>query len=94
MIIKLILTIFCWLAVLPIVYGFNFGTHYNFIIILVYVSLLFIMFIFSRFATKIIICILFSSTYLILKDLPSEENLWKAGNFLLFFQLFFQAYGY
>ena len=47
MIIKLILTIFCWLAVLPIIYGFSFGIHYNFFIILVYASLLFIMFIFS-----------------------------------------------
>ena len=36
----------------------------------------------------IIICILFSSTYLILKDLPSEENLWKAGNFFIIFSAF------
>ena len=87
MIIKLILTIFCWLAVLPIVYGFNFGTDYNIFIILLYASLLFIMFMFSRFTTKFIICILFSATYLILKELPSEDNLWKAGNFFIIFSI-------
>ena len=88
MIIKLILTIFCWLAVLPIVYGFNFGINYNFFIIVVYALLLLIMFIFSRFTTKIIICVLFSATYLILKDLPSEESFWKAGNFFIIFSAF------
>ena len=88
MIIKLILTIFCWLAVLPIVYGFNFGINYNFFIIVVYALLLLIMFIFSRFTTKIIICVLFSATYLILQDLPSEESFWKAGNFFIIFSAF------
>ena len=88
MIIKLILTIFCWLAVLPIVYGFNFGINYNFFIIVVYALLLLIMLIFSRFTTKIIICVLFSATYLILQDLPSEESLWKAGNFFIIFSAF------
>ena len=88
MIIKLILTIFCWLAVLPIVYGFNFGINYNFFIIVVYALLLLIMFIFSRFTTKIIICVLFSATYLILQDLPSEGSLWKAGNFFIIFSAF------
>jgi hypothetical protein len=88
MIIKLILTIFCWLAVLPIVYGLNFGTYYNILIISVYASLLFIMFVFSRFTTKFIICILFSATYLILKEFPSEDNLWKAGNFFIIFSAF------
>ena len=88
MIIKLILTIFCWLAVLPIVYGFNFGINYNFFIIVVYALLLLIMFTFSRFTTKIIICVLFSATYLILKDLPSEESFWKAGNFFVIFSAF------
>ena len=87
MIIKLILTIFCWLAVLPIVYGFNFGINYNFFIIVVYALLLLIMFTFSRFTTKIIICVLFSATYLIL-DLPSEESFWKAGNFFIIFSAF------
>ena len=88
MIIKLILTIFCWLAVLPIVYGFNFGINYNFFIIVVYALLLLIMFTFSRFTTKIIICVLFSATYLILQDLPSEESFWKAGNFFIIFSAF------
>ena len=88
MIIKLILTIFCWLAVLPIVYGFNFGINYNFFIIVIYALLLLIMFTFSRFTTKIIICILFSATYLILQDLPSEESFWKAGNFFIIFSAF------
>ena len=88
MIIKLILTSFCWLAVLPIVYGFNFGINYNFFIIVVYALLLLIMFIFSRFTTKIIICVLFSATYLILQDLPSEGSLWKAGNFFIIFSAF------
>ncbi len=88
MIIKLILTIFCWLAVLPIVYGFNLGINYNFFIIVVYALLLLIMFIFSRFTTKIIICVLFSTTYLILQDLPSEESFWKAGNFFIIFSAF------
>ena len=88
MIIKLILTSFCWLAVLPIVYGFNFGINYNFFIIVVYALLLLIMFFFSRFTTKIIICVLFSATYLILQDLPSEESFWKAGNFFIIFSAF------
>ncbi len=88
MIIKLILTIFCWLAVLPIIYGFNFGINYNFFIIVVYALLLLIMFIFSRFTTKIIICVLFSATYLILQDLPGEESFWKAGNFFIIFSAF------
>ena len=88
MILKLILTIFCWLAVLPIVYGLNFGTYYNILIISVYASLLFIMFVFSRLTTKFIICILFSATYLILKELPSKDNLWQAGNFFIIFSAF------
>ena len=88
MIIKLILTSFCWLAVLPIVYGFNFGINYNFFIIVVYALLLLIMFTFSRFTTKIIICVLFSATYLILQDLPSEESFWRAGNFFVIFSAF------
>jgi len=28
MILKLILTCFCWIAVLPIIYGLNFGERY------------------------------------------------------------------
>jgi hypothetical protein len=33
MIIKLILTFFCWIAVLPIIYGLNFGERYIFFLI-------------------------------------------------------------
>ena len=54
MVFKLILTIFCWFSVLPIVYGFNFGIYYNYSIISVYVLLLFLMFIFSIKQNKII----------------------------------------
>ena len=88
MIFKLILTIFCWLSVLPIVYGFNFGIYYNYSIISVYVLLLFLMFIFSRHITKIIIMLLFVITYLILPNLPSEEELSRAGNFFIIFAAF------
>ena len=88
MIFKLILTIFCWLSVLPIVYGFNFGIYYNYSIISVYVLLLFLMFIFSRHITKIIIMLLFVVTYLILPNLPSEEELSRAGNFFIIFAAF------
>jgi len=88
MIFKLILTIFCWLSVLPIVYGFNFGIYYNYSIISVYVLLLFLMFIFSRHITKIIIMLLFVVTYLILPNLPREEELARAGNFFIIFAAF------
>ena len=88
MIFKLILTIFCWLSVLPIVYGFNFGIYYNYSIISVYVLLLFLMFIFSRHITKIIIMLLFVVTYLILPNLPSEEELSRAVNFFIIFAAF------
>ena len=88
MIFKLILTIFCWLSVLPIVYGFNFGIYYNYSIISVYVLLLFLMFIFSRHITKIIIILLFVVTYFILPNLPREEELARAGNFFIIFAAF------
>ena len=88
MIFKLILTIFCWLYVLPIVYGFNFGIYYNYSIISVYVLLLFLMFIFSRHITKMIIILLFVVTYFILPNLPREEELARAGNFFIIFAAF------
>ena len=88
MIFKLILTMFCWLSVLPIVYGFNCGIYYNYSIISVYVLLLFLMFIFSRHITKIIIILLFVVTYFILPNLPREEELARAGNFFIIFAAF------
>ena len=88
MFLKLILTIFCWLAVLPIIYGFSFGPIYNFIIIGVYLSLLFVMFILSRLTTKLMVCVLFLGTYLILSELPNQESLLKAGNFFIIFAAF------
>ena len=88
MFLKLILTIFCWLAVLPIIYGFSFEPIYNFIIIGVYLSLLFVMFILSRLTTKLMVCVLFLGTYLILSELPNQESLLKAGNFFIIFAAF------
>jgi hypothetical protein len=88
MFLKLILTIFCWLAVLPIIYGFSFGPIYNFIIIGVYLLLLFVMFILSRLTTKLMVCVLFLGTYLILSELPNQESLLKAGNFFIIFAAF------
>ncbi|MDC0543941.1 hypothetical protein OAO68_02460 [Alphaproteobacteria bacterium] len=46
------------------------------------------MFIFSRHITKIIIMLLFVVTYLILPNLPSEEELSRAGNFFIIFAAF------
>ena len=88
MIIKLILTIFCWLAVLPIIYGFNFGSIYDFIIIFVYAVLLLVMFLLSRLSTKLMVCLLFLGTYLILSEFPNSESLLKAGNFFIIFAAF------
>ena len=88
MFLKLILTIFCWLAVLLIIYGFSFEPIYNFIIIGVYLSLLFVMFILSRLTTKLMVCVLFLGTYLILSELPNQESLLKAGNFFIIFAAF------
>ena len=91
MFLKLILTLFCWLAVLPIIYGFSFGPIYNFIIIGVYLSLLFVMFILSRLTTKLMVCVLFLGTYLILSELPNQSLL-KAGNFFIIFAAFFTKF--
>ena len=88
MFLKLILTIFCWFSVLPIIYGLNFGPTYNLIIISVYVALLFVMFILSRLSTKLMVCILFLGTYLILSKLPNQESLLKAGKFFIIFAAF------
>ena len=88
MLLKLILTIFCWFSVLPIIYGLNFGPTYNLIIISVYVALLFVMFVLSRLSTKLMVCILFLGTYLILSKLPNQESLLKAGNFFIIFAAF------
>ena len=88
MILKLILTIFCWVAVLPIVYGFNFGNYYNYGIICIYVILLLLMFALSRSGTKLVVCLLLIATWLILPDLPDERTLWKAGNFFIIFSAF------
>ena len=88
MILKLILTIFCWVAVLPIVYGFNFGNYYNYGIICIYVILLLLMFALSRSGTKLVVCLLLIATWLILPDFPDERTLWKAGNFFIIFSAF------
>ena len=88
MILKLILTCFCWIAVLPIIYGVNFGEKYIFLIIFIYFSLLFWMFIFSKTTTKIIISLLFLFTFLILDNFPSKETFLKAGNFFIIFSAF------
>ena len=93
MIIKLILTCFCWIAVLPIIYGLNFGEKYIFLNIHIFL-LLFWMFIFSKTTTKIIISLLFLFTFLILDNFPSKEIILKAETFSLFFLLFFQVYGF
>ena len=88
MIFKLILTCFCWIAVLPIIYGLNLGEGYIFVIIFIYFLLLFWMFIFSKNTTKIIISLLFLFTFLILDNLPSKEIFLKAGNFFIIFSAF------
>ena len=88
MTLKLILTLFCWLSVLPIVYGLKFGIYYNNLIIFVYVLLLLLMFALSRQSTKIVVCLLFFVSYLILPNLPSEESITRAGNFFLIFAAF------
>ena len=88
MILKLILTCFCWIAVLPIIYGVNFGEKYIFLIIFSYFSLLFWMFIFSKTTTKIIISLLFLLIFLILDNFPSKETFLKAGNFFIIFSAF------
>ena len=88
MFLKLVLTIFCWLAVLPIIYGLSFGPIYNYVILCVYLSLLLIMFILSRLTTKLMICVLFFGTYLILSEIPNQESLLKAGNFFIIFAAF------
>ena len=79
---------FCWVAVLPIVYGFNFDQNYNLLIISVYVALLILMFVLSRFGTKVVISLLLISTWLILPEMPSDEALLKAGNFFIIFSAF------
>ena len=88
MILKLILTCFCWIAVLPIIYGLNFGERYIFFLIFIYFLLLFWMFIFSKNTTKIIISLLFLFTFLILDNFPSKETFLKAGNFFIIFSAF------
>jgi hypothetical protein len=88
MLLKLILTTFCWIAVLPIVYGFHFGNYYNYFIIGCYIILLILMLVLSRRVTKLVICLLLISTWLILPELPNEEALWKAGNFFIIFSAF------
>ena len=88
MIVKLILTCFCWIAVLPIIYGLSLGEGYIFVIIFIYFLLLFWMFIFSKNTTKIIISLLFLFTFLILDNLPSKEIFLKAGNFFIIFSAF------
>ena len=88
MILKLILTCFCWIAVLPLIYGLNFGEKYIFLIIFIYFSLLFWMFIFSKTTTKVIIFLLFLFTFLILDNFPSKEIFLKAGNFFIIFSAF------
>ena len=88
MIFKYILTCFCWIAVLPIIYGLNLGEGYIFVIIFIYFLLLFWMFIFSKNTTKIIISLLFLFTLLILDNLPSKEIFLKAGNFFIIFSAF------
>ena len=88
MILKLILTCFCWIAVLPIIYGINFGEKYIFLIIFIYFFLLFWMFIFSKTTTKIIISVLFFIIFLILDNYPSKETFLKAGNFFIIFSAF------
>ena len=88
MILKLILTCFCWMAVLPIIYGANFGEKYIFLIIFIYFLLLSWMFIFSKTTTKITIILLFLFTFLILDNFPSKENFLKAGNFFIIFSAF------
>ena len=88
MIFKLILTCFCWIAVLPIIYGLNLGEGYIFVIIFIYFLLLFWMFIFSKNTTKIMISLLFLFTFLILDNFPSKEIFLKAGNFFIIFSAF------
>ena len=88
MILKLILTMFCWVAVLPIVYGFNFGENYNLLIIYVYVTLLVLMFVLSRLGTKLVVSLLLISTWLILPQMPDNASLLKAGNFFIIFSAF------
>ena len=88
MVLKLILTLFCWLSVLPIVYGLKFGIYYNNLIVFVYVLLLLLMFALSRQSTKIVICLLFFVSYLILPNLPNEASLRRAGNFFIIFAAF------
>ena len=88
MLLKLILTTFCWFAVLPIVFGLHFGDYYNYFIICCYIILLILMFALSRHVTKLIICLLLISTWLILPEFPNEQALWKAGNFFIIFSAF------
>ena len=79
---------FCWIAVLPIVYGVNFDPNYNLLIICVYVVLLILMFVLSRLGTKIVVSLLLISTWLILPEMPNDEALLKAGNFFIIFSAF------
>jgi hypothetical protein len=79
---------FCWIAVLPIVYGVNFDQNYNLLIICVYVVLLILMFVLSRLGTKIVVSLLLISTWLILPEMPNDEALLKAGNFFIIFSAF------
>jgi hypothetical protein len=88
MLLKLILTTFCWFAVLPIVYGFHFGDYYNYFIIGCYIILLILMFTLSKHVTKLVTCLLLISTWLILPEFPNEQALWKAGNFFIIFSAF------
>jgi hypothetical protein len=46
------------------------------------------MLVLSRRVTKLVICLLLISTWLILPELPNEEALWKAGNFFIIFSAF------
>ena len=71
---------FCWVAVLPIVYGFNFGQNYNLLIICVYVTLLVLMFVLSRLGTKLVVSLLLISTWLILPQMPDNASLLKVFN--------------
>ena len=79
---------FCWIAVLPIVYGVNFDQNYNLLIICVYVVLLILMFVLSRLGTKVVVSLLLISTWLILPEMPNDEALLKAGNFFIIFSAF------